>query len=90
MILRHRLKPLEIFREFVETAESGVSSTPAEALAKRFRAERFADADVQVLGPSARKKNVIVRLLGEGPGKPILLIRGKPSPPREKNSAPIV
>lgn len=68
---------LEIFRELVEipTTESGVGSTPAaETLAKRFRAEGFVDADVQVLGPSARKKNVVVRLHGKGPGKPILLI----------------
>lgn len=67
----------EIFRELVEihTTESGVGSTPAaEALARRFRAEGFGDADVQVLGPSARKKNVVVRLHGKGPGKPILLI----------------
>ena len=67
----------EIFRELVEipTTESGAGSTPAaEALANRFRAEGFAEADVQVLGPSARKKNVIVRLHGKGPGKPILLI----------------
>ncbi len=67
----------EIFRELVEipTTESGIGSTPAaEVLAKRFCAEGFGDADVQVLGPSARKKNVVVRLHGKGPGKPILLI----------------
>ena len=67
----------EIFRELVEipTTESGVGSTPAaETLAKRFRAEGFADADVQVIGPSIRKKNVVVRLHGKGRDKPILLI----------------
>jgi acetylornithine deacetylase/succinyl-diaminopimelate desuccinylase-like protein len=67
----------EIFRELVEipTTESGAASTPAaEALARRFRAEGFAEADVHVLGPSARKMNVVVRLHGKGPGKPILLI----------------
>src|SRR5215470_14981046 len=67
----------EIFREMVEipTTESGVGSTPAaEALAKRFRAAGFAEVDVRVLGPSPRKQNVVVRLHGKGPGKPILVI----------------
>lgn len=81
---------LEIFREFVETTESGSARHLLKPSQKGFRAEGFANSDVQVLGPSARKKNVIVRLPGKGPGKPILWIWGNPSPPREENSAPIV
>src|SRR5436309_10295229 len=57
----------EIFRELIEikTTDSGVGSTPAaEAVAQRLRAAGFPEADIQVIGPSARKKNVVARLCG--------------------------
>ena len=47
----------EIFRELIEikTTDSGVGSTPAaEAVAQRLRAAGFPEADIQVIGPSAR------------------------------------
>ena len=62
----------EIFRELIEikTTESGVGSTPAaEAVARRLRAAGFVEADIQVIGPAARKKNVVVRLRGNGRAK---------------------
>jgi acetylornithine deacetylase/succinyl-diaminopimelate desuccinylase-like protein len=55
----------EIFRELVETDtthDHGSTTTAAEALARRFRAAGFPAADVQVLGPSPRKMNLVVRL----------------------------
>src|SRR5437773_1366279 len=66
----------EIFRELIEikTTDSGVGSTPAaEAVARRLRAAGFPEADIQVIGPSARKKNVVARLHGRGKAKPILI-----------------
>ena len=57
----------EIFQELIaiKTTESGVGATPAaEALARRLRAAGFADSDVQVIGPSERKKNLVARLRG--------------------------
>jgi acetylornithine deacetylase/succinyl-diaminopimelate desuccinylase-like protein len=70
----------EIFQELIaiKTTESGVGATPAaEALARRLRAAGFPDRDVQVIGPSERKKNLVARLRGATPPnvtKPILLL----------------
>src|ERR1700761_5932945 len=43
-------------------------------MAKRLRAAGFAESDIAVLGPNARKKNLVVRLRGTGQHKPVLLI----------------
>jgi len=66
-----------IFKELIEikTTESGVGSTPAaQAVAKRMREAGFPESDVQVVGPSDRKQNLVVRLHGTGKKKPVLLI----------------
>ena len=66
-----------IFKQLIEidTSEAGLGSTPAaEAMAQRLRDAGFAPADIQVLGPNDRKKNMVVRLRGTGKKKPILLI----------------
>jgi acetylornithine deacetylase/succinyl-diaminopimelate desuccinylase-like protein len=52
----------------------GNVTAAAEAMAQRLRAAGFADADIQLLGPSERKKNLVVRLRGTGKHKPVLLI----------------
>jgi len=52
----------------------GNVTTAAEAMAQRLRSAGFAGADIQVLGPSERKKNLVVRLRGTGKRKPVLLI----------------
>jgi acetylornithine deacetylase/succinyl-diaminopimelate desuccinylase-like protein len=52
----------------------GNVTTAAEAMAQRARTAGFPAADVQVLGPSERKKNLVVRLRGAGEHKPVLLI----------------
>jgi acetylornithine deacetylase/succinyl-diaminopimelate desuccinylase-like protein len=67
----------DIFKELIEikTTESGVGSTPAaEAMAQRLLAAGFDPADVHVMGPNDRKKNLVVRLRGSGKRKPVLLI----------------
>jgi acetylornithine deacetylase/succinyl-diaminopimelate desuccinylase-like protein len=59
----------------VKTTESGVGSTPAaEAMAKRLLSAGFSSADVQVIGPNDRKKNLVARIHGTGEKKPILLL----------------
>jgi acetylornithine deacetylase/succinyl-diaminopimelate desuccinylase-like protein len=66
-----------IFQELIEintTDSVGNVTTAAEAMAKRLRAAGFADSDLSILGPNARKKNLVVRLRGTGEHKPVLLI----------------
>jgi acetylornithine deacetylase/succinyl-diaminopimelate desuccinylase-like protein len=43
-------------------------------MAQRFRDAGFPESDVQVIGPNERKKNLVVRLHGNGKKKPVLLI----------------
>ena len=66
-----------IFQELVEikSTESGVGSTPAaEAMSRRLLTAGFLAADVLVIGPAARKKNLVARLHGKGKDKPLLLL----------------
>jgi acetylornithine deacetylase/succinyl-diaminopimelate desuccinylase-like protein len=66
-----------IFQELVEikSTESGVGSTPAaEAISRRLLAAGFPTADVLVIGPTERKKNLVARLHGNGKDKPLLLL----------------
>jgi len=55
-------------------APRGNVTTAAEAMAQRLRTAGFPAADIHVLGPSDRKKNLVVRLRGEGKHQPVLLI----------------
>ncbi|MGC2110392.1 MAG: M20/M25/M40 family metallo-hydrolase [Candidatus Korobacteraceae bacterium] len=67
----------DVFQQLVEintTDSVGNVTTAAEAMAQRFRDAGFPAADIQVLGPNDRKKNLVVRLHGTGKKKPILLI----------------
>jgi len=60
----------------INTTDSprGNVTTAAEALAQHFRTAGFRAADIHVLGPSARKKNLVVRLRGSGTHPAVLLI----------------
>jgi acetylornithine deacetylase/succinyl-diaminopimelate desuccinylase-like protein len=66
----------DIFQQLVEidTTHDGSTTKAADAVAKRLRAAGFAAADVKVLGPSARKGNLVARLRGTGKRKPIVLL----------------
>jgi len=67
----------DIFKQLIEinsTDSVGSVTAAAEAMAQRFRDAGFTDADMQILGPNDRKKNVVVRLHGTGKHKPLLLI----------------
>ena len=67
----------DLFTELVEintTESAGNVTAAAEAVARRLRAAGFADADIALLGPTARKKNLVVRLHGTGKARPVLLL----------------
>ena len=73
----HNLEARAILKELVEintTDSSGSTTKAAEAMAARLKAAGFADADVQLLGPNPRKGNLVARLRGRNPGKPIVLL----------------
>ena len=66
----------DLFKELIEIDTSGDigSTVAANHMAQRLRAAGFPAADVQVLGPTSQKQNVVVRLRGNGKKKPVLLI----------------
>ncbi len=67
----------DIFKQLIEintTDSVGSVTVAAQAMAKRLRDAGFPASDVQVLGPNARKENMVARLHGTGVHKPILLI----------------
>ena len=66
-----------IFKQLIEintTDSAGNVTEAAEALATRLKQAGFPANDVQVIGPSPTKKNLVVRLPGTGAGRPILFI----------------
>jgi acetylornithine deacetylase/succinyl-diaminopimelate desuccinylase-like protein len=43
-------------------------------MAARLRTAGFPESDIQVVGPTATKRNLVARIHGRGPGKPILFL----------------
>ena len=73
----HETRAREIFKQLVEintTQSVGNTTQAAEAMAARFKAAGFPDADVRVLGPSAKKGNLVVRYRGSGAKRPMILM----------------
>jgi acetylornithine deacetylase/succinyl-diaminopimelate desuccinylase-like protein len=67
----------DILKQLVEinTSDSvGSTTAAADAMAKRLLDSGFPSDDVQVLGPNARKGNLVARIHGTGAQKPILFI----------------
>ena len=67
----------DIFKQLIEintTDSVGNVTTAAEAMAQHLRAAGFPAADIQVIGPNDRKKNLVARLHGTSRKKPVLLI----------------
>lgn len=62
----------EILAELVafRTTEKGATTPAANALAARYRAAGFPTADVMVIGPNARNRNLVVRWRGRTRAKP--------------------
>jgi len=66
-----------LLRELIETNTThatGNTSDAALKLSKRFKDAGFADADVQVVGPGPKDRNLVVRYRGSGKAKPVLLL----------------
>ncbi|HWE50530.1 MAG TPA: M20/M25/M40 family metallo-hydrolase [Bryobacteraceae bacterium] len=67
----------DIFQQLIEintTDSVGDNTKAAEAMAMRFRAAGYPEADIHLLGPAPRKGNLVVRLHGTGPARPVLFI----------------
>jgi acetylornithine deacetylase/succinyl-diaminopimelate desuccinylase-like protein len=68
---------LDILKELIEInstdTPAGNVTTAAEAMRKRLLDAGFPEADLALLGPNERKKNLVVRYHGTGKHKPILL-----------------
>lgn len=67
----------DVFKQLIEintTDSVGNVTTATEAMAKRLLDAGFAQQDVIVAGPNARKKNLIARIHGSGEQKPILFL----------------
>jgi acetylornithine deacetylase/succinyl-diaminopimelate desuccinylase-like protein len=66
-----------LLKELVDqdtSAETGQTTRAAQALARRLRQAGVPARDVLVLGPSARKHNLVARLRGSGKQQPLLLL----------------
>lgn len=69
----------DVFKQLIEintTDSAGDNTRAAEAMAARFRAAGYPGEDIKVLLPSSmpKKGNVVVRLRGAGPLKPVLFL----------------
>ena len=69
----------EILKELIginTTNSSGDNTRAAQATAARFRAAGYPESDIRVLVPDRfpRKGNLVVRLRGTGPARPVLFI----------------
>lgn len=67
----------DIFKQLIEintTDSVGSTTTAAEAMRQRLLDAGMPSSDVVVMGPNARKGNMVARLKGTGKGKPILII----------------
>jgi acetylornithine deacetylase/succinyl-diaminopimelate desuccinylase-like protein len=67
----------EILAEMVSmntSLQRGDVTPLAEKLAARFRKAGVPAADVQVVGPEAKNKNLVVRIRGKGGEKPVLFL----------------
>lgn len=66
-----------ILRELIETnttESSGNTTIAAQQLQTRFEQANFPDQDIQIVGPTPKNRNLIVRYRGSGKGKPVLLL----------------
>jgi len=73
-----RAAAIEIFKQLIEinTTDTllGNVTTGTAAMQKRFLDAGFPASDVHLLGPDPRKQNLVVRIHGTGPGKPVLFL----------------
>ncbi|MEO7273765.1 MAG: M20/M25/M40 family metallo-hydrolase, partial [Vicinamibacterales bacterium] len=74
----HERRARDIYQQLIEInttdTPAGSVTKAAEAMAARFKAAGFADADIRLLGPAPNKFNLVVRYRGTGAQRPILLL----------------
>lgn len=71
----HQQLAHDIFKQLIEidtTDEHGNVTTASQAVADRLKAAGFASSDIQLVGPSPKKINVVARIHGQGKVKPTL------------------
>ena len=77
-LLPHQQMAKDFLRELIEidtTHSTGNTTIAAEAMAAHLIAEGFSAEDVQVLGPSEKKGNLVARFRGRDTGRrPLLLL----------------
>ncbi|WP_324198647.1 M20/M25/M40 family metallo-hydrolase [Nocardia brasiliensis] len=67
----------EIYKQLVETDTShstGSTTVAADAVKRRLLDAGFAESDIQIFEPVARKGNLVLRFTGTGQRKPLLLL----------------
>jgi acetylornithine deacetylase/succinyl-diaminopimelate desuccinylase-like protein len=73
-----QIRARALFQELIEidtTHDTGSTTVAAEAVAKHLRAAGWPAGDIQIVGPSPRKQNLVARLHG-GKARPPLLLLG--------------
>jgi len=65
-----------IYQELIETNTVGKNGAApaARAMAARLKAGGFTDDEITLIGPSEKSQNLVVRLRGHGPHRPVLFI----------------
>ncbi|HCC58298.1 MAG TPA: peptidase M20, partial [Solibacterales bacterium] len=66
-----------IYKQLIEintTTSDGDTTVAARAMAERLQQAGIPAADLQVLGPVEKRGNLVARLRGTGPRKPLLLL----------------
>jgi acetylornithine deacetylase/succinyl-diaminopimelate desuccinylase-like protein len=66
-----------LYQELIEidtTHDTGSTTAAAEAVARRLEAAGWPVSDIQALGPSPRKGNLVARLRGTGKRRPLMLL----------------
>ena len=73
-----RATAIDIFKQLIEinTTDTALGNVTAgtEAMRKHFLDADFSASEVHLLGPSPRKQNLVVRIKGTGPAKPVLFL----------------
>lgn len=67
----------DMFKQLIEintTDSVGNVTLAAEAMAQRFREAGFPEKDLKIVGDAQKRKNLVVRLHGNGRKRPILMI----------------
>ncbi len=67
----------DVYKELIETDtthSTGDTTKAAELLARRIRGAGFPEADIQIIGPAPRNKNLVVHYRGTGVKPPVVLL----------------